>query len=481
MSSSTEAPAGADSPSKRTVPPGGGSTSFEAAFRDPPTLAADAAALKLEIARALVRAPSLPVDLPAWGLRLLDVAADKRGLDLVLGPEAPLARLRLTARPSSGAPSGAGELVALGARAAEGPPVNIAVERLRPEATRYARQLEVMAERVRGAVTAERWERALAAGRQLMRLPVDVPLGFFRQLVAGIGRPQGLVRTGFNCNQDCGICWQGRDWGRFGSEQVLVWIEDLAAAGARHLIISGGEPTLDPDLERYVRRARALGFDNVTLETNAIQFAKPGAAERFRDAGVSDCFVSLHSGVAEVSDAITRAPGTFVRTVKGIHALLGAGVAVGLNCVMTNEGLDHLGGLPDFIHENFGAHPLLQGVMLSLPTDSFDRDLIPTIIPDPVKLRRILRPTIDRAFALGIRVRGLDGPCGPPLCAFGADPRIASLEPLPESLDFRTYLPACDRCAVRHACFGVRDVQVALYGDACVEPLVAAPQRENGN
>src|SRR5579883_1750558 len=437
-------------------------------FRDPPPVDAEAAALKLEIARTLVRAPSLPVELPAYRLRLVDVAADRRGIDLLLGPESsPIAKLRLEGE------RGGGDLVPL----ARGPGgVAATVVRLRPEAVRWARELEVMAARVQASLTAERWDAAMATGKRLRAIPAGIPLEFFRQLVAGVGRPQGLVRTGFLCNQDCGICWQGRDWGRYGAEQVLAWIEDLAAAGARAVIISGGEPTLDPELERYVRRARELGFSTVTLETNAVQCAKAGVAERLRDAGVTDCFVSLHSGDAAVSDAITRAPGTFARTVKGIQALLDAGVLVGLNCVMTNEGLDHLGGLPDFIHATFGAHANLQGLMLSLPTDSFDRSLNPTIIPDPVKLRRILRATIDRAFALGIRVRGLDGPCGPPLCAFGADRRITDLKPLPESLDFRMYLPACDGCAVRHACFGVRDVQVALYGDACVEPLAEPPR-----
>jgi MoaA/NifB/PqqE/SkfB family radical SAM enzyme len=286
---------------------------------------------------------------------------------------------------------------------------------------------------------------------------------------------QGLVRVGFRCNQDCGICWQDRTWGRFDAAQVLVWIEDLRAAGARDLIISGGEPTLDPELETYVRRARELGFRAITLETNAIQFARPGLAERLRDAGVSDCFVSLHSGDAATSDAITRAPGTFVKTVAGVAALLAANVPVHLNCVMTREGIDHLAGVPDFVHDTFGRHPYLRGLMLSQPSDPYDLSLLPEILPEPQRVRSILPKVIDRAFALGVPAQGLDGPCGPPLCAFGADRRVTALAPISETLDSRTYLPACDGCAVRRACFGVRRADFELYGAACVQPLATVP------
>lgn len=435
-------------------------------FRDPAGLDEESAALHREIARALVNAPSLPVELPAFGLTLLAVAADKRVIDLIVGKSSPIARLRLEPIAVD-----AGAATDNGARR---PAVDVSILTEHPTASRFELPLQTMARRLRAGISAEKWARASVPAKQLARLPVGVPLAFYRQLVPGAGG-QGLVRTGFNCNQNCGMCWQDREWGRFGPEQILTWIEDLRAAGAQRLNISGGEPTLDSRLADYIRRARELGFDAVTVETNAVQFAKQGLAEKLRDAGVTDCFVSLHSGDAATSDAITRAPGTFVRTVAGVKALLAAGVPVHLNCVMTREGIDHLEGVPDFVHSEFGAHPELRGLMLSQPTDPYDRSLLPAIVPEPDRLRRVLRTALDRAFALGVPVRGLDGPCGPPLCAFGADRRITDLAPIPEPLDGRAYLPACDQCAVRHACFGARIADVEMYGDACVSPLATAP------
>jgi hypothetical protein len=437
-------------------------------FRDPPSLEARSRALQEAVAAVMVRAPRLPVSLPVQGLKLLEVRADRKGIELVLGFEAPVAALRFER---------VKELVSLGSGAPGSAPVRASVRALHDAtARRLERELSTLSERVRASLTPARWDDAWSRARDLAELPIGVPMGFYRQLVAGIDRPEALVRTGFLCNQDCGICWQDRTWGRFDADQIVTWIEDLHAAGARSLILSGGEPTLDASLERYVRHARAVGYLHVALETNAVQLAKPGLAARFKEAGVTSAFVSLHSARAEVSDAITRAPGTHARTVKGVKALFEAGVPVKLNAVMTQEGIAHLSELPDFIDREFGAwRALLIGVMLSYPTQPWDTSLIPRIAPDPVVLRRELRRTIDRALALGITPDGLEGPCGPPLCAFGADPRVVTLAPVPEAVDFRTYLPGCDGCAVRDACLGVRTTDAQLYGDLCIEPLRARP------
>jgi pyruvate-formate lyase-activating enzyme len=443
-------------------------------FRDPPSADVESAEMQREIASILVRAPGLPVELPAFKLTLLGIETDGKAIDLIIGKSSPIARLHLR---HEGTGASADGLVTLKSKPARPRIVSATVEEIHADTRRFRAELDSMATRLGAAITEDRWSAALAVAKRLRRLPAGLPLEHFRQLVPGVAQ-LGLVRTGFACNQDCGLCWQGRDWGRFDAAQVLTWIEDLHAAGARYLIISGGEPTLDPDLERYLARSRELGFTGVSLETNAIQMAKPGFTERLCKAGLTAALVSLHAGDAEASDAVTRAPGTFVRTVKGIQNLLAAGVTVTLNCVITQEVLDHLASLPDFIHDTFGAHRKLESLMLSLPADPFDRALLPELIPDPVRLRAILGPTIDRALALGISVRGLDGPCGPQLCAYGADPRVARLDPVGhDDLEFRGQLPACEGCVVRDACRGPRHVQVERYGDACVAPILITPGR----
>jgi len=424
-------------------------------FRDPEPVDAEAERLAAEIARVLVRAPQLPVEIPRFGMNLLNVSAGRRRIELFVGLEAPFATLVLKAARSD----------------AKGL-VDVEIIETNQAASRFRRGLETVAQRIATATTEAQWNEALEHAAKLARLPVGVPMEFHRQAIAGLHELEGLVRVGFRCNQDCPMCWQGREWGNFDGEQVRTWIEDLASAGATRLIISGGEPTLDRRLPEYIAHARGLGYTQVIIESNVIKCAKPDYAETLREAGLSAAFVSLHSGDAEVSDRITRAPGTHARTVAGITALLEAGVPVKLNAVMTQLGLEHLAELPDFINESFGhVRENLQGVMFSYPTEPFERGLMREILPDPIRLREVLRETIDRAIALDLQPHGLDGPCGPALCAFDADPRITSLTPIPGPLDFRIHIEACETCSVKSACFGIRREDFALHGDAAVSPI----------
>jgi len=422
-------------------------------FRDPPPPVEEARRLEADIARALFNAPSLPVWLPPFHMSLNAVLPEGNGFVLKLGADATsrLAAVRLE-RPSS-----------------DGPARVTVIERALSD-PRLDKLLSGMCSRLELAITAERWKAARVHTRKLRTLPVDVSLHALRQVVDGTDPPGGLVRTGFRCNQDCGLCWQDRTWGDYGSAQVRLWIEDLAAAGLRDLTISGGEPTLDPDIFGLVAHAKTLAFERIALETNAIQMAKPGFAERLRDAGVTECFVSLHSSDAAVSDAITRAPGTHVRTVKGVQALLAVGVPVRLNAVMTTEGLDTLPALPDFIRDQFGDVNVL-GLALSFPSTPFDPALLVTLVPDPERTRDALERVIPRALELGLSLSGLAGPCGAPLCAFGADPRIVDRSHVAQRVPFRRHLPGCEACAVRSACYGVRHEDAERFGERCIQPI----------
>ena len=93
---------------------GEGKAMAGAVFRDPVGFDAEAVALQSEIARALVNAPSLPIDLPAFDLTLLAVAADRSAIDLVLGKSSPIVKLRLT--PAADGRSGAARSAAIDVR-----------------------------------------------------------------------------------------------------------------------------------------------------------------------------------------------------------------------------------------------------------------------------------------------------------------------------------------------------------------------------
>ena len=422
------------------------------AFRDPPDVHVEAKRRKVAIAKALVGAPSLPLPLPRFGFDLLDVEANGKSIDLLVGATFAVARASLSMSDVTHS-------------------VRVEIRELQPIAVRYRPALQVMRERLERGVTEEKWLAAKAEVLALRKLPTDVPLSHFRQLIEGITPPAGLVRTGFLCNQDCGFCWQSREWPGYDPLQLRTWIEDLRALGVDDLTISGGEPTLDKHLVEHVRHAKSLGIGRVVIETNAIQIGKrPALAKELKDAGLDRAFVSFHSGDAALSDAETRAPGTHAKTVAGIHALLEAHVHVILNAVIVRGTLAELPALPAYVRRTF-ARGWLGGITLSIPTHPYERDLAEAIMPEPEAMRDALTRTIEAASQEGILLFGLDGPCGPQLCAYGADPRVTDLTPK-SPLSFRGHVKECEGCSVRHACHGVRHEDYARFGARAVLPVI---------
>jgi hypothetical protein len=447
-------------------------------FRDPPSAEAEARAHRIAMAGALVGARELPQALPKFGIDLVDAEPVGRAIDLVLGARGvAFARVRVEAagKDKAATANAEGGAKEKGAPHVDGPgdapSFDVAVRETQPFAVRYRAATALIRERLARAVTADKWREARAHAEAIAGLPVGVPLSHFRQLIEGIDPAAGLVRTGFRCNQDCGFCWQSREWPGYDAAQVRTWIEDLYALGARDLTISGGEPTLDKALVDHVRFARELGMRSIVIETNAIQIGKrPALATELRDAGLTRAFVSLHSGDAEASDVATRAPGTHARTVAGIRALLAAKVHVILNVVVLRDTVALLPELPGFVVRTFGRGGWLGGLSVSVPVLPFEYTLTPQILAEPEDVRAALGKTIDAAEQHGLLIFGIDGPCGPPLCAFGADRRVTDLSPK-GPVSFRTYVAECEGCQVRGSCHGVQPDEYKRFGARAVAAI----------
>ncbi len=288
---------------------------------------------------------------------------------------------------------------------------------------------------------------------------------------------EAIVRVGFRCNQDCGFCWQGRDWPGPSRTMLEQWIDEMAAGGVRQLMISGGEPTVYGELLDLVRHARAAGLQPF-LQTNAIRMAKPGYAQDLVAAGVHGLTVSYHAGDSELSDLLTRAPGTHVRTEAGIRASLCAGLRVALNCVVGRRNLPHLPATAERIVAEFlplAAHGL--AVSFSNPSEAHD-----PADGDPVALDEVAGPLsacVRTLIGAGIPVQAV-GSCGFPPCVLREVPEMVvplSLYRLaPEHFASRRKPDVCAPCALHDACVGPRERDIKNFGSRGLVPFAERPQ-----
>ncbi len=326
--------------------------------------------------------------------------------------------------------------------------------------------------------------RALTDDRMRRRLSVitGVEAQIERELVTEelYRRPGGefqratTVRVQFRCNQACSFCFVSTHLPAAAEKRVSAAIV-AAAADKGVVVLSGGEPTLHPNIVDFVALARASGASSIELQTNAVRLASPGFAERLDAAGVDIAFVSLHGSVASTSDAITRAPGTFAKTLLGIDALHQTGIALRLNFVTCRTNFHEL---PDYI-EMVALRWPRASVCISFVGPS--TDLVPNsqeLIPRYSEVMPTIAQALALGHTLGVEISGFDSMCGIPLCLVPSRlAEFSELGAIPEGQGRGEFIKgeSCQRCAIEARCFGLRRRYADLYGDSELRPLTAEP------
>ena len=271
------------------------------------------------------------------------------------------------------------------------------------------------------------------------------------------------VRVNFHCNQSCEFCFVSTHLPPAAETAIREAIENAGREGAV-LVLSGGEPTLNPRLVEYVRLAKSRGVREVELQTNAIRLADAELTAALASAGVDRAMVSLHGSCAEISDAVTGAPGTFEATVRGIDELVRTAVHVRLNFVFCQANRHDF---PRFVDDVAERWP---GIAVVFSFVGSHTDVVPrsaSLIPRFADVIPSLVAGLARARARGVEIFGFESMCGLPLCLVPEEERGAfSKLPLPAEAGSGEFVKAeaCERCAESYRCYGVRRGYAELYG-----------------
>ncbi len=143
------------------------------------------------------------------------------------------------------------------------------------------------------------------------------------------------------CNFRCSYCMpDDPDYlpqnARLSSDELIAlattFVRDF---GITHLRVTGGEPTLHPELVAIVKRLNRLrehGLQQIHLSSNASRLA--GMTTALVDAGLEGVNVSIDSLQAERFAAMCGAGARLEDALAGIHAARDAGLKLKLNMVV---------------------------------------------------------------------------------------------------------------------------------------------------
>jgi MoaA/NifB/PqqE/SkfB family radical SAM enzyme len=282
-----------------------------------------------------------------------------------------------------------------------------------------------------------------------------------------------IIRVNFHCNQACRFCFVSTHLPPAGDEAVRKAIIDAGKAGVR-IMLSGGEPTLNASLVDYVKLAKEHSRFPVGLQSNAIRLADRELTRALVEAGIEEAFISLHGSTAEISDAITEAPGTFEKTVIGVdHLHAETRVFLILNFVIHEKNIDDL--LP-YVRLVASRWPR---AYLNISFVAPSSDVVPkekALVPRYADALPSLAVAVAEAKALGLEVGGFESMCGIPLCLVPTElSAYFDLSDIPEGFDRGEFVktPACQSCDLRTKCYGLRRGYLALHGDAELRPVHA--------
>lgn len=245
---------------------------------------------------------------------------------------------------------------------------------------------------------------------------------------------------------------------------AAAYKKNAGTAGAWNL--TGGEPTLNPDLLKTVAYfRRRLPGEQLLLLSNGRRFADPAFAAAFAAAARPPFTlgVSIHGPDAAAHDAVTGVKGSFAQTLRGLKNLLALPYAPALEIRVILHGLNYrrLAATLGLIRRRLPGCRLVIMHYESEGRGARNERLL------AVKLSATAG-ALNRCAA---RIKGFREAAlyHFPLCLLS--PRLRPLARVSLPPEDRAYPPPCRACAARPGCVGLMRPYLRRFGHAELKTL----------
>ncbi|MCB9593092.1 MAG: radical SAM protein [Sandaracinaceae bacterium] len=208
---------------------------------------------------------------------------------------------------------------------------------------------------------------------------------------------KALIKVGYGCNDHCSFCHtlDVRDVDAEAAE-VHAKIERAKQLGHRMVVLSGGEPTIRPELVAWATHVARLDMD-FGLVTNGRMLSYPALVEKLLARRLRYVYLSLHGGTAKVHDLMVRSE-AFEQTYGAIGVLSGKGLDFTVNCVITRHNVEHLRGVVDAIR----PYPDVALKFSMVEPKGGGEALFEHLMPRVARVAERVRDAIDHGRSIGV-------------------------------------------------------------------------------
>ncbi|MDD6289430.1 MAG: radical SAM protein, partial [Eggerthellales bacterium] len=154
------------------------------------------------------------------------------------------------------------------------------------------------------------------------------------------------------CNLKCAHCYQDASEcqsNELTTDEAKAMIEQIARAGFRVMIFSGGEPLLRDDIFQLVAHAASCGLRPV-FGTNGTLIT-PQVAKKLKDAGAAAMGISIDSLDPEKHDRFRGVEGAHAQTLAGIEACREAGLPFQIHTTVVDWNREEVCLISDFAQQ----------------------------------------------------------------------------------------------------------------------------------
>jgi radical SAM protein with 4Fe4S-binding SPASM domain len=156
----------------------------------------------------------------------------------------------------------------------------------------------------------------------------------------------------YGCNNQCPHCYNEIDRFPMPSLTLKDWykvLDKVADLGIPHVILTGGEATLHPDLSEIIQYADELGMI-VGMNSNGRHVAYEPYMQELAASGLNHIQITLGSCYPDVHNLV-MGTNSFSQTIKGIESALKSGIHVITNTTLMRSNMDHAEEIIEFLFE----------------------------------------------------------------------------------------------------------------------------------
>lgn len=162
----------------------------------------------------------------------------------------------------------------------------------------------------------------------------------------------GYIQVNRHCNNACHFCSNPSNGRNITYQRGIELLDDFKKKNYRGVIFTGWEPTLSPDLPRWLEYSKKIGLENRMI-SNGMMCANPDFVQRLADAWLELVHFSVFSYNYKVHDFLTDTSGSWKKLMLSIQNAINSWVRVQINTVINHYNQEHLDKTVIFLTKTF--------------------------------------------------------------------------------------------------------------------------------